>query len=414
MSKSSHAILAPSSAKQWLHCIGSPFMEKGLPDQESEYAKEGTAAHEYASIWLTTGVPPQLPWAASNGVRFKNDKSEAARMGAIADYVYKIKELAQGQELLIEQRLPIGHITLEEGAEGTGDSVMLSSDGKTLAIDDLKFGMGVKIYAKNNYQMMLYALGALHQFGVLGDFEKVVMRIHQPRLDHFDEWECSVTELLIFAAGVKFLAKEIWDIYNGVIPLDPEKHLSPSEDTCRFCKAKSTCSKAITHALTIAAGDFVDLSETPTAKLEKSLHNIEHLTNAQLSWVMQNIGLLEDIIKAVRARIEAELFAGHEIPGFKLVAGKRGNRKWADEDEVEKQFRDWRMKQDAMYNMKIISPADAEKAFKGQPKRWKKLQEFITQNEGQPSVAPSTDPRPVLMIGAREDDFDVIKDEIIS
>jgi hypothetical protein len=83
-------------------------------------------------------------------------------------------------ELLVEQSLPIAHITGEEDAEGTGDAVILRGD--EIIVIDLKFGRGVEVSAIDNPQLMLYGLGALEKFGLLGDFKRVRMVISQPRI----------------------------------------------------------------------------------------------------------------------------------------------------------------------------------------------------------------------------------------
>ena len=138
------------------------------------------------------------------------------------------------------------------------------------------------------------------------------------------------------------------------------------------------------------------------------MDKLDRATNEQLGWYMQNLGLIEGWCKAVRARAEGELFAGREVPGFKIVQGKKGNRKWSDEAAVEKIFQDWQFKTDNIYERKILSPKKAGELLKDNPRRWKSLQEFITQSEGQPSVAPSDDPREPLQLGANADDFDVV------
>lgn len=410
-----HALLSPSSADRWMLCPGSVLMEQGLPDRESDYAREGTAAHEYAAIWLQTGLPPLLPWKAKNGFEFSNDEDESGdQIDAIRDYVDKVNKLAEGHHMLVEQALPIGQVTLEEGAEGTGDNIILESDEETLDIEDLKFGMGIRVYAKENRQMMLYALGARHKFSALGNFTKFKLRIHQPRLDHFDEWECTLAKLDAFAEEVTQRAQFIWQLLRKEKEFIPEHDLVPGEKQCQWCKAKATCPAAINNALTIAAGDFTEITTNPAVKLEAALQRVEHLDNTKLSWLLQNADILESIVKAVRAKALAELAAGHDVPGFKLVQGKKGHRKWEDENLVEALFKKWRLKADDMYKMKVISPAGAEKLFKDNPKRWSKVEELYSQSPGSPSVAPSTDPRPVLGAGAQADDFAVIEfDNII-
>jgi hypothetical protein len=109
------------------------------------------------------------------------------------------------------------------------------------------------------------------------------------------------------------------------------------------------------------------------------------------------------------AQAEAELFAGRDVPGFKLVEGRRGARAWGDAAEVESEMKKMRIKQDVMYDLKLISPTSAEKAFKDGtigPRQWPKLQSMITQAQGKPSVAPASDKRPALVLQAAEDEFE--------
>lgn len=47
---SGHALLSPSSAHRWLNCPRSPRLEALLPENTSEYAKEGTLAHSVCEI----------------------------------------------------------------------------------------------------------------------------------------------------------------------------------------------------------------------------------------------------------------------------------------------------------------------------------------------------------------------------
>ncbi len=47
-----HALLSPSSAERWMQCPGSVALSYGAPDSSSEYADEGTAAHELAAMCL--------------------------------------------------------------------------------------------------------------------------------------------------------------------------------------------------------------------------------------------------------------------------------------------------------------------------------------------------------------------------
>jgi hypothetical protein len=117
------------------------------------------------------------------------------------------------------------------------------------------------------------------------------------------------------------------------------------------------------------------------------------------------VRLVEDWCSAVKAEVERRLLAGKTVEGFKLVEGRRGPRKWADEAEAEKVFKSFRLRQDEMYDMKLVSPTSAEKLLKDNPKRWAKVEDLITQSDGKPSVAPATDKRSALTVSSVADDF---------
>jgi hypothetical protein len=74
-----------------------------------------------------------------------------------------------------------------------------------------------------------------------------------------------------------------------------------------------------------------------------------------------------------------------------------------------------RLKQEQMYNFKLISPTQADKLLaKESPRRWKKVEALITQHDGSPSVAPESDKRPALVIAPPADDFEVVDCDVAS
>jgi hypothetical protein len=124
-----------------------------------------------------------------------------------------------------------------------------------------------------------------------------------------------------------------------------------------------------------------------------------------LSIAMSKVGLVEDWCKGVRAEVERRLLAGQKVDGFKLVEGRRGNRKWSDEAEVETLFKSFRMRQDDIYDMSLISPTKAEKLFKSNPKRWEKVEALTSRSDGKPSVAFASDKRSEMTVQSVADDF---------
>ena len=128
---------------------------------------------------------------------------------------------------------------------------------------------------------------------------------------------------------------------------------------------------------------------------------------------MAAVDLVEQWCKAVRAEVESRLLQGQEVPGYKLVQGKRGARAWTSAEEAEAILKSMRLKQDEMYDLKLISPTTAEKVLKESPKRWNRIAPLISQSEGKPSVAPESDKRPALVLGAVEDDFEQVTDDLV-
>ncbi|MBS4019918.1 MAG: DUF2800 domain-containing protein [Dechloromonas sp.] len=394
-----HARLSPSSAERWMTCPGSVKLAEGIEDKGSSYAAEGTAAHELAERILK-GAPAQslVGEKAENGYEFTQDMLDDVR-----HYTDVIQSLAErpGSELFVEVKLPINTWTGElndkgEPAKGTSDAVLVIGD--ELVVADLKFGMGVAVSAEHNPQLMLYALAAYDIFDLThGPLHRVRLIVSQPRLRALSEWTLTVEELLAFGEQVKAAAKACDE---------PDAPLNPSEKGCKFCKAKAICPalQAQVNDTVFGAADISDFDE-PEPIHPKSMDE------DGLSAAMTRVKMIEDWCKAIRAETERRLLAGTPVPGYKLVQGKMGNRKWSDPEEAEAALKAFRLKTEEMYDLSLISPTTAEKLVSNKtigPRQWKKLLPLITRSEGQPSVAPESDKRPALVVAADTSDFDVV------
>lgn len=494
-----HAKLSPSGAKRWMACAGSLAMEAGYPDTSSEFADEGTAAHFLASECLD-GVfdaryfHEKTVVVGTHGTCwsevFEGSFAEARSFRVDADmcrevqkYLDFVNAAAEDGELHVEQRLAIFGGAIPDQF-GTSDAVIVFS--KSLHIIDLKYGRGVQVDAEENEQGMLYALGALDEFDLLGEIETVKITIHQPRLNHVSTWECSAEHLRAFEQRAIAAGKLALDLAEGVSPTELA-HLNPGPDQCRFCKAKATCPALRNLVLATVAGDFEVLTEVEVAgalgeepyQVEVAMPVVDNLialgkgeiavsiidaekiiaaahgvapgkvdfvnqafdtdgaqpdyfvvkkptlrpalenpearvataSDERLAMLLEAADLLEGFAKAVRAEAERRMLAGGTVPGFKLVKGREGIRKWADEVEAEKMCKVFRLKHDEMYDSKLKSPTSMEKAAADGlvgKKQWPKLQALIVRGEAGLSVAPAADKRPAVEVGKIEDDFDAL------
>lgn len=340
--------------------------------------------------------------------------------------------------LLVEQRLPIGHITGEEGASGTGDAIVIKP--VEAQIHDLKYGMGVQVYASErvdgkqfqdseagraflvlvadsedeagtvevpNPQCGLYGLGVIHEYEIAYDFQIVRMFIHQPRLDHISSFAISVEALKAWGEWVKTKAAQVRCAENfddGPIEEFYGSYFNPGEKQCRWCRAKATCVPLSNFVAKAIANDFDDHAAPP--KLEE-VAKVESPAPEFLGVAMAKVDLVEDWCRAVRAEVESNLLVGRPVDGWKLVEGRQGARQWnvkGDED-LEKLRKRYKIPTKEFYEKSAISPTSAEKLFKTRPVMWEKLQAVITRTKGKPSVAPMSDKRPAIQTATTADDF---------
>ena len=415
-----HAKLSPSSSGRWLTCPASPLMEDGKPDSTSIYAAEGTAAHYLAEQSLSFGhtTPAERVGETilvfDNGdccfeqdrkdwmpkevfAKFEITQDMAAYVQVYIDLVDDLVASTQG-DLFVEERLSLTPLTGEEGAGGTADAVVLTSD--EIIIADLKYGQGLKVDAEENTQLMIYGLAAMEEYSLIGDFKRVRLIISQPRLHHVSEWVVDIDTLDAFAKRVTNTAK----LVNSLdVSSDLTELFAPSTSACRYCKANTECKALAEHNIKLVSDDFETLDGAYTVSDAK-------YDSDTLAKVYGQIDLLKDWIKAVEQGTYAKLINGESVGDLKLVEGRGGARKWSDANEAETTLKSMRLKVDEMYDKKIISPTTAEKLAKAGTlgdTQWDKLQAIIVRPEGKPSIATGNDPRPALSFNTVEDFDDI-------
>jgi hypothetical protein len=401
---SEHAKFSPSGAHRWMSCPASMAVESEIPDQTSAYAEEGTKAHALAEALLRVELNGCDGPDVFDAEAMLADADEDMREH-VGKYVDLVLRMSQNHTLLVEQRVNFGAAigVPEDEAFGTSDAVILTADGEELMVVDLKYGQGVRVSAEENEQLMLYALGALNEFAMLGDFKRVRLVIHQPRLDSVSEWDCTVEHLMAFAEKAKYAALQCQNasVFHRSKALEPSSsYFYPTNEGCRFCRYAGKCEALARHVNGVVFDDFEAIGEPLKP---------EQLLPDKLGRALDAAPLIEHWLKAVRAEAERQAFAGQPPIGkdgpYKLVQGRMGNRKFRDEAEAEAALKAMRLKQDEMYTFNLKTPPQLEKVLKENPRKWAKLQPLITQTEGGVSLAPATDKRPAFSPPSAVDDF---------
>lgn len=438
-----HALRNPSGIARRKLCPGSVVMERNQPDDTNKYSAEGTAAHTLAlDLCLANGHRAEQYAGTvidADGFTFTVGTEMINAVNDFIDYVLELVDPARGDILLLEQEVPIGWFTGEEGATGTADVVGITENGKRLVVIDLKYGQGVKVYGREkgdpifepdadgfdqitgytpgvpNEQLVAYAGGALKDLELVYDeIENITLSIMQPRLEHVDEVELTVEELDYEIDRLSVIEKICDDAEREFDRLAAEGEvndeiqgpghgdwaavwLAPGEKQCKFCKAARfmSCPALDREALnTVTSGaaegdDFPDLTADPGAlpkALAAAIPLPETLSGEALAARMRSLGLVEIWEKAIRAETERRLFAGEEVPGYGIFAGRQGNRAWSDAEEAERLLKAARLKSDEMYKRQVITPPQAEKVLKDKPRLWAKIQPLITRADGKPTV----------------------------
>lgn len=374
-----HSKLGASSAHRWLTCPASVRMQEGEKDKAGFAANEGTAAHALAEEALRQGEHPSK-FIGQTFEGFIVDNEMAHNVGLYFGYVSEIFMNEEGEDLLIEQQLRYDK-WVPKGF-GTADAIVITSSGIAHVID-LKYGKGVAVYADENPQGMLYALGVLQEYEWLHDIHEFVIHIVQPRIGNYSEWSITTDRLMDFGDYAR---------QRAALVKTNDAPFGPSDKACQWCKAQSRCEALAKHNFEVIGSDFDNLD-----MLELSVPN--KLSNDQLAQIIPNTGLIKGWLDAIQEKVLDEALAG-TMPGYKAVAG-RSIRRWDNVEVAEKFLRQTRkLKVDQAYTKKLISPTQAEKII---GKKDSKLQALIVKPEGKPTLAPADDKRPAIN---NSDDFD--------
>lgn len=390
-----HALLSPSGAKKWLACSASLACEKDIPNTSGKAAVLGTAMHTIAEVHLNqyikgTALPLEREVGAyvldegkgqikalispmKGAVLITADMIEQVRK--YTDYCKAIIDVATYAKL--EMRVNLTEVLHPgyEGVEtfGTADLVAVQELANTeehmLIIGDLKTGRH-RVEAKENKQLMLYALGVYRRLKRRYNITTVRLVIFQPYAGGASEWDISVEGLELFAKFAQKRALLALDAYSRGKKNLKASDFKPSVDGCQWCRFSEQCAartKTVNSVLVEELEDDFALELTPE----------------QLVTEYEKLPLLRQHIDKVEKAMAAALHSGKKVPGYKLVEGKMGNRAWKDAEKVAELYGDKLTKE------VLMSPTEAVKVIPEE-----ELKDFITRKPGAPCVTTADDKRP--------------------
>ena len=398
-----HSVFSPSGSGMWGTCPGSLIPNLLSPDTAGIDAAEGTVAHGIHEEWLKTGEKPSHLLGKTEVVREGRESFEITIDESMFDYVQESVDRLMylpGVQY-VEQKVYFSRLTPIPKQGGTAD-FFCCEPGK-LNITDYKHGKGVQVYAENNSQALLYALGVFYKYDWLFDFQEINIGIHQPRLDHFDYWQTDRKSLLKFARHIKARAADAWRLNAPLVA---------SEKACRFCKVKAQCPAFLKMAEDMTDQVFSDVYEVTndevkpvlddlrTGLFEPKLELPELLSTSDMARLIPFRGSFESWFSAMETELERRALDGESVPGRKLVEA-RTNREFIDEKSAITKMDEQGVHWTKLFSTKMMSPSQCEDLLRLTGMRKadavQYLASVVRKPPGKPVLVPDSDKRPAYV-----------------
>lgn len=419
-----HSVFAPSASAMWLLCSGALIPNLLAVDNAGIDAAYGTVGHGVGERWLLTGYRPDDLVGTVEIVDEGHEKFHILIDDDMLDHVERYVDWCENLPgvKFVEQRVDFSQLTPIPKQGGTADHIACMP-GK-MVITDLKMGKGVKVYATNNSQALLYALGSFYRWDWAYEFQEIEIRIAQPRLDHFDTWTVTREELLEFAEYVRERAYLAWQ---------PDAPRTAGEKQCQWCKVKSTCANFAAYMAEFVEGAFEDLDghmtdeqlqgfqdrlNDPFDDFELKPVSIHTLNSTQMAQIIKMRRAVENWFKSLEDEIEKMLQAGQKVQGYKLVEG-RANRFFnggiAAADTLEMLTG---VPAEKFLEKEVLSPAKVEVILKTYGFKGKRLEDVMSRDylvikpRGKPVMAPAIDRRKEITIGVDDEFEDLDADDL--
>ena len=357
-----HAPLAPSHSDTWALCAGSKNLEAQVPPDpegdETEHSRRGTAAHQGFERCMTQeGVTPNflLGRTMDNGVTLDQEDVNAIRVAV--EHVKSILEDAKKKRLpvqvFVEERLNIGsYLGGRTDIYGTADLLLFI--GNTLYVIDYKHGYQ-HVEAEGNRQLILYAIGAMakaydHQSQrvMLREVKLVIIQPRgQDKTNPIRIWTVKPDDLFEWAQTLERAAKATDN---------PDAPLTPGEQQCKWCRARTICSAREEHfrtnlekAMAPPTTKAPSWAEEPLTRVPgqdpglsavSDIHQVNPAPDAPVRWQMIGDAMAQDIellpletrvaihrqadvihsfLKENAEGLRKLAITGIQVPGYKLI-----------------------------------------------------------------------------------------------
>lgn len=339
MTSPAHAPNGPSSLRRRALCPGSYAAELPLPGTTGDDAERGTLLHA-----ITARLVMQDDFAVNHETGLSGD-IEFDDLPEYDQWAVKqcIKTFRAARVLMTgsfktetERKIDVSFIH-ETISHGTADIAIYEDFGRGIVID-WKFGIRAHPVAAQNMQLAAYCLGLAREHnldrvtgiifqpicGMPITKEESIRHAAESDLRYFKATgrysvplyvegakasEGGLTRVEYTSADWMTLQHDLQAIVENAIASNAPR--IPSEEACRYCKASGQCPAQ--------AGKVTAIERAKP----------QELTASKLAEYLNIAPEVETWIKGLKAHAYAVLAAGGTIPGYALVPGREGNRKWA-------------------------------------------------------------------------------------
>ena len=441
-----HSVFSPSAAEMTMTCEDSLWLNVLAEDRQTYEAAEGTVAHALGEGWIKTDERPDDQIGMIEIVGGFEIEITDEMIGFVEDFYDWCQEAKEGADYWAsEQHVDISPLTPIPDQGGTADFIAFT--GQHMIIIDLKYGKD-PVFARENKQLRIYALGVFYEWDFLYNFQTIEIRICQPRVaGGMTTWTITRAELLAFADEARDAWARSWQ---------PRELLTrtPSTKGCRWCAAAATC-----PALYLFLAEDTDVFENyddldaKTAIIDVKPTNVTYermaganetimddmavspfpslpdppaLHTLALAKLLRYQKLMEGFFNRIRAELLSRAVSDEEELLWWKVVEARTRRKWVEDEDfiVEKILARFpKVKKSDLYVTRLASPAEMERIIHTKAKEEKltlgKTKAFLDENgltvkpPGQKTLAAVDDPR----LAAPRDtdvffDYDAIEDDI--